>query len=316
MKNSAYGTLRKGGALAAGLALAWIAGCSADLIGPRARPDNRSALLSLLPHAGRDGRRIGHRVSMNVCSGPGMSSVGAFSGSQVPSSLVASVSRTAQDQLLGTVTVTASASSGGWGFLGSQVLTFDISQTDWVDDWGCSGGGGVGSASWVTFTVEAAAQPIPDTAQVSTSPPEGVTEEEWFNLTTAEKRLLLQLKWLQRTDSLRAARAFAEQSSAQRWNGEGEHNGKQDAFRHALWQCRMTQLFGTSDAKQWGDAHESAWEVPKENLMDLHNNAVGRNVAASIGPSGSCMDGVEAAWSRGELVVLIPSQQPPAPPNS
>ena len=55
-----------------------------------------------------------------------------------------------------------------------------------------------------------------------------------------------------------------------------------DAFRHAMWNASMTQKIGFARAKLWGDAHEygNPRRIPNalNEQMDLHNNAVGRNI--------------------------------------
>ena len=57
-----------------------------------------------------------------------------------------------------------------------------------------------------------------------------------------------------------------------------------DARRHAFWSAMMAQEFGQTEAKWWGDAHER-YRPTDEALsvcMDLHNNGVGRAIAASF----------------------------------
>ena len=64
-------------------------------------------------------------------------------------------------------------------------------------------------------------------------------------------------------------------------------DGVGDAFRHALWNYRMTQIIGKSEAKKFGDAHEegnffltgySGGNNAASKAMDLYNNNVGRNL--------------------------------------
>lgn len=57
-----------------------------------------------------------------------------------------------------------------------------------------------------------------------------------------------------------------------------------DARRHALWSALMAQEFGQEEAHWWGDTHEKyrpADEAPSV-CMDLHNNSVGRSIAAGF----------------------------------
>lgn len=72
----------------------------------------------------------------------------------------------------------------------------------------------------------------------------------------------------------------------------GLSDGEGDAFRHTLWNYRMSQDIGRSEAKKFGDAHErgnaylqysrgqeyGAGNSPGSRNMDLHNNHIGRNL--------------------------------------
>lgn len=66
----------------------------------------------------------------------------------------------------------------------------------------------------------------------------------------------------------------------------GSENG---AFRHALWQAQITSEFGSSIAKQAGDAHEDNPNIDMgqtfftdindaDQSVDLHNNIIGRSI--------------------------------------
>ncbi|MBQ6200281.1 MAG: RHS repeat-associated core domain-containing protein [Prevotella sp.] len=70
----------------------------------------------------------------------------------------------------------------------------------------------------------------------------------------------------------------------------GSENG---AFRHALWQAQITSEFGTSIAKQAGDAHEDNPNIDMNQTFytnineadksaDLHNNIIGRTIGESV----------------------------------
>jgi RHS repeat-associated protein len=62
---------------------------------------------------------------------------------------------------------------------------------------------------------------------------------------------------------------------------EGEHNGKQDAFRHAYWNALNARDMGVEAARMVADAHEANPEQPdNERAMDMHNNKVGREIGA------------------------------------
>jgi hypothetical protein len=65
-----------------------------------------------------------------------------------------------------------------------------------------------------------------------------------------------------------------EDNASQLGNGEG------DAFRHALWSYMMAKDLGEEPAKAFGDAHErQRLDSEGARLMDLYNNAVGRELA-------------------------------------
>lgn len=56
-----------------------------------------------------------------------------------------------------------------------------------------------------------------------------------------------------------------------------------DAFRHAYWNYTMAKAFGSAEAQLFGNAHEIS--VPNyaagARYMDLYNNQIGRDLAAS-----------------------------------
>lgn len=58
--------------------------------------------------------------------------------------------------------------------------------------------------------------------------------------------------------------------------------GNGDAFRHAYWCGLITNGYGASYAKQWGNAHESTTPAGLDKTMDLKNNQSGINIASKI----------------------------------
>jgi RHS repeat-associated protein len=81
------------------------------------------------------------------------------------------------------------------------------------------------------------------------------------------------------------------------------HNNEPDAFRHAIWNCLMARDIGKEKAKKWADAHEEAPGQPcGDKKMDLHNNAVGRNLGSDPkNAKKSCVGLVSDAIKQGEL---------------
>ena len=82
-------------------------------------------------------------------------------------------------------------------------------------------------------------------------------------------------------------------------------NRKGDAIKHSLWNALSTGYLGSSLTKQLTDAHENiTYDYPnhyKETEMDFHNNAVGRQLAQSV---GFVFYLVENALSQGDLRYL------------
>ncbi|MBI3316760.1 MAG: hypothetical protein HYZ85_01980 [Candidatus Omnitrophica bacterium] len=57
------------------------------------------------------------------------------------------------------------------------------------------------------------------------------------------------------------------------------HNGRGDAFRHALWSALMAKSGGATKALEYSNAHEEDPLQPlAEREMDLHNNTVGISI--------------------------------------
>jgi hypothetical protein len=96
----------------------------------------------------------------------------------------------------------------------------------------------------------------------------------------------------------------------------GLHLGRADAFRHALWNCKMAKRLGAARAEQFATGHENSdpSSIPFDNQMDLHNNAMGR----SLSGAADCAAAVRAALAAGELRTIRgpdtrPSAVPPVP---
>ena len=82
-------------------------------------------------------------------------------------------------------------------------------------------------------------------------------------------------------------RADADQAlaMAQRLYPDSVHNGQGDAFRHAYRSALMTNEEGAATAHAFANLHERFSDNPVlEMTMDMHNNAIGRQIAVT--PSG------------------------------
>lgn len=118
-----------------------------------------------------------------------------------------------------------------------------------------------------------------------------------------------QLKWMKITqDAESDAKAAYQQPAGYTGNpGDFTNDGHADAYRHALWNARMTRAFGQSWAAEYATAHEMVPGNPAaREAMDLHNNEVGRRIAVQ-NPHASDADLqalVRAAVERGDLVVV------------
>jgi RHS repeat-associated protein len=109
----------------------------------------------------------------------------------------------------------------------------------------------------------------------------------------------------------------AAETAARQSGLPGPHNGPQDAFRHCVWSCLMTQRLGPEEAKAIGDIHEAAGmrqgQPSNEELMDLLNNAVGRQCGQQQGKkpcSDRCMDAYKSCRLFGPGGVPLCSRRP------
>jgi len=105
----------------------------------------------------------------------------------------------------------------------------------------------------------------------------------------------------QAKDDATEARQSAESSGL-----PGFSDGPQDAYRHALWSCLMTLSIGEAQAKVVGDTHEDQVTEPDPmiELMDHHNNAMGRLLAQQAKDRSDCPPLAKAALRRGNLLII------------
>jgi hypothetical protein len=95
-------------------------------------------------------------------------------------------------------------------------------------------------------------------------------------------------------------------------------DGHADAFRHAYWNAMLANRFGQDWTEGYTTAHERKPGLPASSeAMDLHNNEVGRRIAAEHPDAGpdELKQHIEQAVRDGEMVVvsqdgrLVPSDQ-------
>lgn len=127
-------------------------------------------------------------------------------------------------------------------------------------------------------------------------------------MTVGEARMLQRLGVLGTKDAFDIyQRASAEQDTV--FAGHGEIDGHRDAFRHAYWNSMLANRFGQDWAEQFTTAHERSTSPDATDTtvaMDLHNNEVGRRIAAEH-PDASPDElkrHVEQAVRDGDMVVL------------
>lgn len=154
--------------------------------------------------------------------------------------------------------------------------------------------------------------------------PDGMSAEEYAGLNLAEQKLvwaafqvMTATEFIDFLQMMRSIRTEAESWAAQK-TSLGEVDGPQDAYRHAYWQCRMTQQFGVHTAKAWGDAHEKYQMSTASGRMDLANNAFGRRIGLN---HASCADGISENAEGLRMGTapppsfLFPEEPPPAKPE-
>ncbi|XP_070532949.1 uncharacterized protein [Ptychodera flava] len=152
----------------------------------------------------------------------------------------------------------------------------------------------------------------------STKLPPGMREDSAYRWLSFNKRGIgekaLALKHLFKAPTILL---YAERSKrdARKYYSNSLHNGVGDAFRHALFSYRVTKKYGSSIAKQFGDAHEVSHVNPlNERLMDLYNNQVGRCLAGIRGNrSKDDVSVIKAAISAGRLQTSLDRSYPGTP---
>ncbi|MCG8918600.1 hypothetical protein L6E12_22720 [Actinokineospora sp. PR83] len=104
------------------------------------------------------------------------------------------------------------------------------------------------------------------------------------------------------------------------FGGAGITDGHSDAFRHAYWNAMLANRFGPEWAAQYTTAHERVdTNSATAEAMDLHNNEVGRRIAAEHPDAGpeELKEHIDKAVRDGEMVVvgsdgrLVPSNEVP-----
>lgn len=106
----------------------------------------------------------------------------------------------------------------------------------------------------------------------------------WNALTNSEKTLVIRYPF----DALKVntAKNIAT-TQTEKMFGYSGLGDRSDAFRHGIWNAEMTILIGSEKAELFATAHEDkdttgvesdGFQKEEHKNMDLHNNAVGRNI--------------------------------------
>lgn len=97
----------------------------------------------------------------------------------------------------------------------------------------------------------------------------------------------------------------AADKEAERFPASGEGDGHRDAFRHTYATVLMAGAFGEEFTRRFTSAHEARPDNPaRQEAMDLHNNEVGRRIAAENLDADELAERVERAVEHGGVVVI------------
>lgn len=95
----------------------------------------------------------------------------------------------------------------------------------------------------------------------------------------------------------------------------GGVNDAQDAYRHCLWTCSMTQSIGAADAQKVADIHEDCNPNKKlERLMDDCNNKIGVEFGSKV-PKVDCKVDCLKAAKDGTLITSLEKAGAKADPH-
>jgi len=106
-------------------------------------------------------------------------------------------------------------------------------------------------------------------------------------------------------DAKKAANEWGESKQDDDEKPKGEHNGRTDAVRHALWSALNARDVGEGNARRFAKAHEADSDQPDvERQMDHHNNEVGIQIglANPDASAGELLVLIDQAYENGELM--------------
>ena len=103
----------------------------------------------------------------------------------------------------------------------------------------------------------------------------------------------------------KVANEWGESKKSEDKKPMGEHNGRTDAVRHALWSALNARDVGEKNARRFAKAHEADSDQPDaERQMDHHNNEVGIQIglANPDASAGELLVLIDQAYENGELM--------------
>lgn len=104
--------------------------------------------------------------------------------------------------------------------------------------------------------------------------------EEWQDMNAKEKKLTI--KHPIAAIKVFISKNYAENATYNKFGKSFEtfHNNEADAYRHAAWAAKLTQLVGEKMAYEFLSAHESNPDLPDAEVeMDMFNNITGIELA-------------------------------------
>ncbi|WP_122188591.1 DUF6973 domain-containing protein [Nocardia stercoris] len=109
----------------------------------------------------------------------------------------------------------------------------------------------------------------------------GVVGKDPLPITVAEAQMLDDLSLVDQIKFYRIMQDAEDSAKAAfpPQNGQTDEDNHTDAYRHAYWNARMTQVFGEDWTKEYTTKHEGRDDnAAVREAMDLHNNDIGRQI--------------------------------------
>lgn len=124
----------------------------------------------------------------------------------------------------------------------------------------------------------------------------------WGNMSTQERAMAMNPEWTLTLPGYFAGGELANRISFAKY-GYDDDGTRQNAYKHAYWNCYMASHMTEAQAAAWGTAHENKPNEWISNTnMDLQNNFAGRYARSLYSPVGEyCEDAIDQAAANGFL---------------